>query len=873
MAPNDNAGIYPVPRKTFHSSDYTREVSLIDYTLKYRTGRHTMKRARFVGYAHLDPVYMWRWQEGVAEGRATLRSAVNLLKECSQATFVTSTPWLFKQIAAIDPGLIEEVRGLVAEGRWELIGGMWVEADVNVPCTESLVRQVLLGQLAFRDILGVQAVSGANPDSFGHAEGLPQILRKAGIESYVFMRPFEPERPIPNEVFEWEGVDGTRVLAYHLRNYGSDPDEMVHKLKQVESDLAEDREPVLAFYGVGNHGGGPTRRNIQAIDAFGAEHPEYDIGHASVADYMKEAVGECQTLPRYDTGLLHWGRGCYSTRAELKALCRHSAIALTNAEKLGASVAVLTGQEFEGSRLRDGWEHLLFNQFHDILAGTSIQESERDDRDAFGLSLTVAEEHFDQARQILASMAETGADASQTYAYTDAPAGRHLEYAGGLPVVLVNSLPWEFEGPIEMEVHDWRDVPATCVDPEGDEAPVQIGPGYGYPGAKLRRQLATFNARIPAGGFAVYTLHGRETQPREATLKVGADVLENGEVAVSLDGSNGSMKSIQDRRSGLTLDFAGEGNDLLVMRDDTDTWGIQKDTVSARKYNDMIGRFELNGIHKQSDGPVSATVRISRSFRQSVAEQYITLTEGSPLIRVRTRLIWNEPKCVLKASFPVPFTDPNLWTEIPAGAANRKDADGEWPCQKWFDVSGQLDGRSCGLAVVNDSKFACDLEQGRARLTLLRSPNWAYMYNNEEAPGRHYKVQDIGYHEFTYWLWFHAGDWREAHLPKVAEALNNPPTAVPEHCHSGRMGKASALLRSSAPNVTVSALKRSEDGTRWILRTHETEGRRTKVAIEWKAANVEWDFETAPYELRTFAIDANGGIEEVDLLEEHLTVD
>jgi alpha-mannosidase len=820
-----------------------------------------------VGYAHLDPVYMWRWQEGVAEGRATLRAAVNLLREHPGAKFMTTTAWLFRQVAAVDPELIAEVRELVRAGRWDLAGGMWVEADVNVPGGESLVRQVLLGQRTFLELFGVRAGAGANPDSFGHCEGLPQILRRAGMDGYVFMRPFRPDRPIPGGAFLWEGPDGSRVRACRLPTYGSGPEGLGPAFARAEQKLKDGESPVLLFYGVGNHGGGPTRENIRAVEAYAADHPEHGVRFSGLAEFFA-AAGESE-LPVRDGGLLHWGRGCYSNRSEMKALCRQAEIALTNAERLGACVETLCGRRVDPGRLREGWERLLFNQFHDIISGTSIRESARDDRDAFGLALTVAEEEYDAARGVLASMADTGGDRPEVHTYSGPD--RHLEYAGGVPLVLVNHQCWDYSGPVEVELHDWRGEPAACVDPEGGECPVQIGPGSGYPGSLLRRQLATFNARIPAGGFAVYTVHRRTAQEPREPVGAGGAALENDLVKVSLDPGSGCIDGIEDRAGELRLDFSGRGNDLVVMADASDTWGINADGRDAGGFSEQSGRFTLRAIHVQEQGPVRATLRISREFDASRAEQFVTLFAGSPVVRVRTRLFWNEPKCVLKASFPVALAGAGVWAEIPAGASDRGTAGGEWPCQRWVDVGGELEGRSCGLALVNDSKQAYDFEGGCLRLTLVRSPNWAFMYNNQELPDRHYRVQDLGYHEFTYWLRLHPGDWREAHVPQLAETLNNPPAVLPEHCHSGKLGRSGAMLRSSAPNVTVGALKRSEDGRRWILRTFETEGREADVTVNWEAAGMSVDFRTGPFEIRTFALDsASGGIVETDLVEEPL---
>jgi alpha-mannosidase len=218
-----------------------------------------------IGNAHIDIPWLWPWPESMSMGLSTFRAALDRMNEFPDFKFTASSAQLYEWAASADPNLIAEIRRRVAEGRWDVVGGWWIEPDVNIPNGESLIRQGLYGQRLFRQLLGQMAQVGYNPDSFGHPGTLPQILKLEGIHAYVFMRPGAQEKNLPADVFWWQGADGTRVLTYRIPyGYGLQR-EIQDRMHDIVTKLQEPTKDLMAFYGAGDHGGGPAKHTIQSI--------------------------------------------------------------------------------------------------------------------------------------------------------------------------------------------------------------------------------------------------------------------------------------------------------------------------------------------------------------------------------------------------------------------------------------------------------------------------------------------------------------------------------------------------------------------------------------------------------------------------------
>ncbi|MCL5997170.1 MAG: alpha-mannosidase [Chloroflexi bacterium] len=298
-----------------------------------------------IGNAHIDPVWLWRWPEGIETIRATFRSALDRMKEYPDFVFTGSSAAFYAWLKLVDPGLFGEVRERVREGRWEIVGGWWIQPDANIPCGESFARQALYGQRFFLREFGVLATAGYNPDTFGHVGTLPQILRKAGLTRYVFMRPMAHEKQLPGNVFRWRAPDGSEVLAARIaRGYGTWGDELSEHVQASRAARPDYLSHYIVFYGVGNHGGGPTKRNIDSLRLMSQQHAADSaasrIALSSLEAFFAAVEAEMAAgadVPVVADDLQHHARGCYTAESEVKRQNRRVEHLLMNAERFASA--------------------------------------------------------------------------------------------------------------------------------------------------------------------------------------------------------------------------------------------------------------------------------------------------------------------------------------------------------------------------------------------------------------------------------------------------------------------------------------------------------------------------------------------------------
>jgi alpha-mannosidase len=342
--------------------------------------------------AHLDPVWQWRWDEGASEALATFRNAADLLDEHPGLIFCHNEAVLYQWAERLDPVLFEAIRRHVRAGRWAVAGGWFIQPDVNLPGTESLVRTIAEGRRYFRETFGAVPRVAYNFDSFGHSGGLPQILRRAGYEMYVHMRPQAEELTLPADLYRWRGVDGTTIPAYRIAVglYHSEHDNIEERLREgVELALKLGRD-VPVFWGLGNHGGGATRRDLATIDAFIAREKRVRIVH-STPDRFYEAVKEAAAVaPVVEGDLQRSFTGCYTSLSRVKRRAVAGLGRLVQSEAAAAASSWLRGDEFPGPELQEAWKIHIFNDFHDILTGSCVEPAERDALDQYGRAEDIA---------------------------------------------------------------------------------------------------------------------------------------------------------------------------------------------------------------------------------------------------------------------------------------------------------------------------------------------------------------------------------------------------------------------------------------------------------------------------------------------------
>lgn len=824
-----------------------------------------MKKIHLIGNAHLDPVWLWRWQEGFAEIKATFRSALDRMKEFPEYVFTCACASYYKWVEENDPEMFVEIQERVKSGQWVIVGGWWIQPDCNIPAGESFARHALYSQRYFLEKFGVQAKVGYNVDSFGHNGMLPQILKKSGMDYYVFMRPGDHEKDLPGNLFWWESMDGSRVLAYKIPfSYGNwsssdGVDPLLTKLHATIEMSEAQNIPLMTFFGVGNHGGGPTIANLLTLREAQEDLGKDRIVFSDPNTYFMDVEQEAADLPVIKEDLQHHASGCYSTLSEVKANNRKAEHRLLSAEKFGMVASRIAGYHVNKQLLQRAWQDVLFNQFHDIMGGCSIQEAYTDAREFYGEALKIGGEILNGALQKISWAIDTmGQEAFYLSKDKDWLLWEHERR--GAPVVVFNPLSWDVEAAIEMPK-----LVAGVIDEQDQPVTLQKIRAAQTNGSDKWSTL--FTQTIPAMGYRVFKAF-KETEypPTEDAhmLSAGHIFLENDWLYLEVEPHTGYLKKFVDKQAGREILASCGAVPVVIDEQDSDTWahGI----FSFRR---EVARFTDASVKLIEEGPLRATLRVISRYNQSTLRQDFILYRNRKSVEVRVKLDWREQHKMLKLSFPVQVANPKATYEIPYGFIEKKPDGQEEAGQAWVDVTGDLpDGASYGLALTNDSKYSYDILENDLRLTMVRSPIYADHFGERDE---FCEFMDQGIQYLKYELIPHAGDWRQASVPQKACELNVLATTVLETYHKGSLPSFYRGLEFSSSHIIATVLKEAEDGEGWILRCYETNGEKVTTNIQLPVLEVSWNATFQPCEIKTFRIQPDRKIFEVNLIEQGST--
>jgi alpha-mannosidase len=819
---------------------------------------------RAVGNSHIDMAWLWPWTETVEVVRNTFQSVLDLMREYPDFKFTMSSARTYEWMQEKYPDLFQQIEQRVKEGRWEIIGGMWVEPDLNMPDGESLVRQILVGKRYFQKNFGVDVKIGWNPDSFGYNYQLPQIYKKSGMDYFVTQKLLWAHEftTFPYKLFWWQAPDGSRLLTYFPHDYagGIDAEPLATDLSiwmpSIYGPKLADSPEMMHLYGVGDHGGGPTRMMLDHADQLRAPDTVFPkLQFIFARDFFSDIENKLPTMqvPTWDGELYFaYHRGVFTTQAETKRRIRRSEETVLNAEKF-ASLATLYGRPYPQDSMELTWKNLLFDHFHDIMPGSGIAvnylEAKRNLEDVDRAAHEVT----------LGSLREIAAHVNTQ--------------KDGVPVMLFNSLSWPRTDVAEVEVQLPEAAPQIAVvDSAGKPAETQL----------LSLDRETHRARFlllsstPSLGYATYFVRGAADAPKtQSVLKASADTLENEFIRVKIDPQTGCMTSLFDKRSGTEAlapaetDTGGPknavcGNLLQTFVDrpkQWDAWNIDADFEKQHWDLDKADQVKIT-----ENGPLRAVIQVKNHFQNSTFVRDIILYAGVPRVDVTMQTEWHEKHILLKVAFPVSAHSDKASYEIPFGSVERpttrntpaEQAQFEVPAQRWADIS---DGKH-GLSLLNDCKYGYDAKGNVLRLSLLRSPEW---------PDPH---ADEGHHEFTYSLYPHAGGWKDALTIRRGYELNYKVVSLPTDKHDGTLSPEHSFVQVGQDNVIVSALKKGEDDNALILRFYEWAGKSGNVTLrlpfgagaasetnlmektisDLAVSNGEIKVPTKPYEIKTIKV-------------------
>ena len=796
-----------------------------------------------IGSAHIDPVWLWRWQEGLYEVRSTFRSALDRMREYDDFIFVASSSAFYEWIEQCDPAMFAEIQQRVAEGRWELAGGWWIEPDCNIPSGESFVRQGLYGQRYLDAKFGKTARVGFNVDSFGHAATLPQILHKSGITYYTFLRPMPHEATLPATVFWWEADDGSRVLAYRIPfDYASWGDALDDHVTQCSAELNAPFDEGMCFYGVGNHGGGPTKANLDSILRMRSDPSRHQLVFSSPERFFDAVRSHELPIPVLHAGLQRHAPGCYAAHSGVKRWNRLAENRLIAAEKWSLLALWINDQPYPDD-LGRAWKNVLFNQFHDILAGTSLEAAYDDARDTYGEAMAIADRALTRALHSFAW--NVGID----------------HHDGARTLIVFNPLTWPVRTNVDLETSRWHADAVLIDDHDRPVAHQQVRSKT----VTSRVQLS-LTADLPALGYRVYRLMPHAARGAFGTVTASDHSLENDNLHLEIDPMTGYVVRLFDRRASVEV-FSAAAAVPVVIDDKSDTWAHD---VTA--FDDVIGAFIATNVRLVEHGPVQSVIRVTSSYRSSSMTHDFRLTPDGDQIEVHVVLDWREQRKMLKLRFPVNVEGGQVTNEVAYGHVHTAASGDEMPMQSWVDVSGTSPDAQVayGVSLINDSKYSFDVNGSEIGMTVARSPAYAHHVPTAIDPDHSPSYLDQGIQRFSYVLLPHTDGWEQAATVRRAAELNQKPHAMfVSPRPDGRLPQADSFIDVQPANIVVTVLKQAEDGSDLILRAFETSKATTDATIHLTRWGRVIEATFAPCEVKTFRVprDPASSIIETDLIE------
>lgn len=793
-----------------------------------------MNTLSMIGNAHLDPVWLWQWQEGYHEVKATFQAALDRLNETPGFVFTCACANYYRWVEENAPEIFAQIQQRVSEGRWAIVGGMWIQPDMNTPSGESLARQLLYSQRYFHEKFGKTVRTGYNVDSFGHNAMIPQLLRCAGIENYVWMRPSVIENPdIPEGSMIWESPDGSQVYAHRIHNeYTCKTGRMLDKIDLMFDFFQKVGHPVMCFYGVGDHGGGPTIETLKLLTAYQQNDPRgSEVVMSSPDEYFDQLRAEGISLSIWKNELQHHASGCYSTHSRSKKLHRQAENALLRMESLGVLSRVLTGHQLKKDFVDQAWHNLLFNEFHDIMGGCSIQEAMQDAEMQLNEVLSIAAREENAALQRISWQIDT----IKGHPLRERSKEESFYLWGirgqGTPVVLFNPHAFEAETPVRIlcRIGSVRDDSGKPVTLQRVRASRSNGED---------KWDGLFMAKVPAFGWRLYWVFFEEEMQPVSALNVSEQHLENEYLRAEFDPATGGLCALINKATGENA-LVSPASAQLRDISDSDTWAHM-----IFKFDKPAGIFGQPEFSVLENGPVRAVVRVVTRYGQSVLDQRFTLYANADQLEVEAHLDMQEKQRMLKLCFPTVYSDE--YAEIPYGALRRSACGNEEHCQRWI----ALENGTAGLALVNDGKYSYSIENGTMALTAAHTSVFADHYGQNHRDET-VEYMDIGKQVFRYALCPYEDGWQNASLNRRAALINRSLPRVVETYHEGPLSGEYSGLSISDPAVDVSVIKRAEDGCGWVIRLSETTGQPRSAHIIASFACRELDVSLTPFQLKT----------------------
>jgi len=826
-----------------------------------------------VSHAHIDMNWMWSWPETVAVTHDTFQTMLALMDEYPAFIYTQSQASTYRLIEQYNPGMFEQIRQRVREGRWEVTASQWVEGDKNMSSGESISRHLLYSRAYFQDRFGLSPEDvqvDYEPDTFGHPATLPTILARGGVRYYYHCRGSHGPH-----LYWWMGGDGSRILVFNDSTWYMSAIEPEIADPLVEFSLTTGLKCRPVLYGVGDHGGGPTRRDLRRISEMDAWPVYPNVQCSTLHDFYRHAEAQAANVPEVEGERNFVFPGCYTSQARQKEANRHGENILYSAESAATVGARLAGVPYPHDRLDEAWKKVLFDQFHDILPGSGVratrhytlghaQETQAAASMARSHALRALSERVNTAALLGAFAGEPGRaykdrrDGERAFGAgvgNAAGAGGESSYSSAQgsdrAFLVYNPLPYERAAVVEAKLWDVtldRERLVATLDPasEGglDPQPVQVLDSGAYWGHTYL--TVAFPVQLPAMGYRSVCVSDRKAElglVEEGIVDPWAGqggsfrkivplnwTLENEWVKVVVDPATGCLSSLVDKGSG--REWAPEGGltgilqRCLEANQGMTAWVIGQ----YLERRDLLGGGTVKRVH---DGPHVQTVRWTYPHGQigaydTTLELDITVRRGAPRVEFSLRVDWREighkeggiPQ--LKLRFPLATSSAQARYEVPFGSVARPMlGDQDVPAQRWVDLSEE-DG--AGVTLVNSSKYGFSVEPGAEGTTSLNMTLLRASIDPDPLP-------DLGEHTIAYALVPHGAGWTVGDCVQAGEAFNIPPVVLSCGFHEGALPCALSLVEIENQNVRLGAIKEGQDGDSIVLRLFEVEGLDSEARI------------------------------------------
>ncbi len=765
------------------------------------------------GHAHIDVAWLWTLGQTCRKSERTFHNVIRLMEQFPEYHFTQSQPQLYQYIKEDQPALFESIKQKIQEGRWEPIGGMWVEADCNLSGAESLARQFLLGRTFFREHFGTDAESPVLwlPDVFGYAWALPQLIQQAGLKYFMTIKiGWSQYNRLPYDTFLWQGIDGTQILTHFstVKEFGSEFASTYNSMANPKEVLGtwqnfqqkELHKDLLMAYGFGDGGGGPTREMLENIEVMKNFPALPQVKQSSVKQFFDTIapLTDSKMMPVWNGELyLEYHRGTYTTQARNKRANRKSEFLLHDAEFIATYATLITNyrgaspwDQYPITEFTNAWRTICLNQFHDIIPGSSIGPVYEESQQQYAQLTNDVTQIRDKALRSIA--AQLDAD-----------------------VILVNATSFTQQGVVFIP----SDSPSQRFTRDGQLIPVQ--------GAES-------GLWVDAGELPPYSVVALEATmedgPKTMVHRLPSTVfLENNFLRIEFN-SDGDITRIFDKEASREVLAPNSiANQFQAFEDRPKSWDAWDVDIF---YDDKMWLAEpASSIEMVEYGELRQTIEIKRRILNSTYTQRISLNHNSPRLDFDTHIEWNDRHTMLKVAFPVDILAPQATYEIQWGNVQRpthRNTSWDWArfetcAHKWVDLS---EG-DYGVSLLNDCKYGHDIHDNVMRITLLRS-------STMPDP-----MADFGEHDFKYSLYPHSGSWneetqREAYLlndPIIVYQSDRRPKTVDQEVST--VNGLPSMVSVSAPNVIIETVKRAEDGNGIIVRLYESQRQRGPVRIRF----------------------------------------